>query len=79
MKAIQTKYFGPTDFKGSRIKAFDLDGNSIIVSYPHELSGSDVHFKAVKAFISKFPGWGPAEKWKEGAVKDGYAWVNCER
>ena len=35
MKAIITKYIGPTDTRGSRIKASDEDGNSITIGYDH--------------------------------------------
>ena len=28
MKAIETRYIGPTDYKGARIKADDGDGNT---------------------------------------------------
>jgi hypothetical protein len=34
MKAIFTKYYGPTNFKGARINASDSDGNRVIVSVP---------------------------------------------
>jgi len=37
MKAIETKYVGPTDTRGAQIIASDMDG----VSYPHELSGEE--------------------------------------
>ena len=72
MKAIQTKYFGPGNVKGSRIKAFDSDGNSVTISYPHELSGEDVHRKAAEALRDKM-------QWKGemvgGSIKTGYVFV----
>jgi hypothetical protein len=57
MKTIFTKYIGPTDFKRSRIKAYDTDGNSVTIPYPHELSGDYCHFAAVKALCDKMD-WG---------------------
>ena len=30
MKAITTKYYGPTNTHGPRMKAWDMDGNSIL-------------------------------------------------
>ena len=72
MKAIITKYLGPTDTKGSRIKADDGDGNTITISYPHELSGEDVHRKAAEALCDKM-GW--TGELIGGAIKNGYAFV----
>ena len=58
MIAIHTKYIGPTNSRGSRIKAYTADSGSIkgfttTISYPHELSGHAVHFEAVKALVKK--------------------------
>ncbi len=52
MKAIETKYFGPGNVRGSRIKASDGD-NSIFVSYDPELSDDDNHIEAAKALCHK--------------------------
>jgi hypothetical protein len=52
--AITTKYFGPTDTKGSRIKAtFNDTGDSITIPYPYDLSGMAVHHKAAEALVTK--------------------------
>ena len=53
MQAIITKYLSATNTRGSRIKA-TCDRGSIIVSYPHELSGSDVHVFAANALVARF-------------------------
>ena len=53
MIAIQTKYLGPTNTRGSRIKAWTSSGFSVTIPYPHELSYEAVHFKAVKALVTK--------------------------
>jgi len=55
MQAIQTKYFGPTNTKGARIKATCAAG-SLTIPYPHELSGQAVHRKAAEALAAKL-GW----------------------
>jgi len=61
MQHITTKYLGPTNFKGSRIKATTSFGKtSITISYPYELSGVECHAKAVKLLISKL-------KWEDDA------------
>jgi hypothetical protein len=56
MKAIRTKYVGPTNYKGSRIIAFDEDGNKVTISYPYELSGEAVHRKAAEVLCA-IMGW----------------------
>lgn len=55
MKAITTKYIGPTNCKGSRIKATDGD-NSVTISYPHEINSEQAHMKAAQTFMEKI-GW----------------------
>jgi len=56
MKAIMTKYLGPTVFHGSSIKAFDKDGNTTTIPYPYELSGEEAYRKAAIALCAKM-GW----------------------
>ena len=51
MQAIVTKYLGPTNVKGSRIKAW-CERGSIVVSYDDSVS--DPHETAVKALVAKF-------------------------
>lgn len=55
MQAIQTRYFGPSNVRGSRIKAWCTAGQ-ITIPYPHELSGQAVHRKAAEALRDKL-GW----------------------
>lgn len=55
MQAIQTRYFGPSNTRGSRIKAWCAAG-SITIPYPHELSGQAVYRKAAEALCKKL-GW----------------------
>ena len=56
MKAISTKYLGPTNYRGSRIKADDGDGNTITIGYPHEISVIEAHAQAAFALCLKM-GW----------------------
>jgi len=78
MQAIVTKYIGPTDTKGSRIKA-TCDAGSITIPYPHELSGEDVHAAAAMALVRKL-GWdqhGYKPFWQCGSLPNqaGYVFV----
>ncbi len=56
MKAIQTRYYGPTNTRGSRIKAWAEGVKSVSIPYPHELSGEDVHRAAADKLAAKY-GW----------------------
>lgn len=58
MIAIHTKYIGPTNTRGSRIKAYTCDGMGLkgftaTVPYNHALNGEMVHFEAVKELVRK--------------------------
>lgn len=72
MKAIVTKYHGPTNTKGSRITATDEDGNRTTISYPHELSGEAVHLAAAQALCDKMKWTG---KLSGGSLKNGYVFT----
>jgi hypothetical protein len=74
MKAIVTKYRGPTDTRGARIIASDEDGNRVSIPYPHELSGEDVHRKAAVALCDKMR-WTGADTLVCGGIKHGYVFV----
>lgn len=75
MKAIETKFFGPSNIKGARIKAYDMDNNNIMIPYPYELSGENVHRKAAEALIQKM-GWGrPGDQLIGGETKTGYVFL----
>ena len=83
MKAIFTKYHGPTNYKGMRISASDSDGNRVTISYPYELSGEAVYRKAADALCAKM-GW--TGKMVAGGTPTGYVfsftgsdWAGCSR
>ena len=56
MKAITVKYFGPTNSRGSRIKASDGDGNTITVSREDALS-IDANRDAAAVALCVKMGW----------------------
>ena len=72
MKAIVTKYHGPTDTRGSRISASDEDGNRISISYPDELNSADAHAKAAGVLCDKL-GWHGSLV--SGSLKNGFVFV----
>lgn len=53
MQAIETKYHGPTNSRGSSISA-RCERGKITIPYPHELSGDAIYRAAVDALIDKF-------------------------
>lgn len=72
MKAIFTKFHGPTDTRGARISASDSDGNKITISYPYELSGEYCHRKAADALCVKMQWTGNLIS---GGTRTGYVFV----
>lgn len=72
MKAIVTKYHGPTNVKGARMSASDMDGKRVIRSYRHDMNSEDNHKYIAQELCIKM-------KWSGtlymGAIKGGYAHV----
>lgn len=68
MQAIITKFFGPTNTKGARIKA-ECAAGSVFVPYSYEFNTQDAHWQAAKALIVKM-GW---QDWD--AANGGSHWV----
>ena len=68
MQAIVTKFIGPTNHKGARIKA-SAQANSVTVSYEYGADGQDgAHDLAAKALIREMGWFGT---WIRGATPDG--------
>jgi hypothetical protein len=78
MKAITTKYIGTTATKPSRISAYDIDGNRVVINYPVMDRKFSKHSEilyyeiAAKALCNKM-GW--SGELIGGAIKDGYVFV----
>ena len=51
-QAIETRYLGPTNTKGGRIKA-ECWGGNVTIPYPHELNSGEAHKAAAQALIDK--------------------------
>ena len=76
MKAILTKYVCPTNVRGSRYVAYDLDNNRVMLDANHALSSEENHASAAHALCAKM-GW--KGKLAAGATKEGYAFVFVDR
>ncbi len=72
MKAIKTVYLGPTNTKGSRVKASAEGGSSVILAWDHALDAVDNHKAAAKALCEKL-GW--TGKLATGGLSDCYVHV----
>jgi hypothetical protein len=73
-QAITTKYLGPTNSRGSRVKATASAG-SVTLSWDHALDSDENHRAAALALAAKF-GWDG--EWIGGGLEHGYAFVNVE-
>lgn len=71
MQAIVTKYLGPTNFRGSRVKA-TADAGSVTLSWDDALDSRSNHEAAAKALADKF-GW--RGRLIGGGLPTGYAFV----
>ena len=77
MQAIETKYFGPTNTRGARVRAAAYAGK-LSVAWDHALSVEDNHAAAAMKFAKKL-GW---EKYGDlhgggNAKGDGFVFVFC--
>ena len=72
MIAIQTKYLGPTNYRGSRIKAYTCNGHSLTIAYDYSLDDKDLYAKAAIALCKKL-GWSGSII--GGGTKEGYTFV----
>ena len=75
MKAIFTKYHGPTNVKGSRVSASDSDGNRVTLSWDCALNTDQNHRRAAVALCHKMK-W--AGKLAEGDTRTGmvFVWID---
>lgn len=66
-QAVITKFFGPGNVRGARIKASAVAGH-VWHEYTYELSADGNHQAAARKLIEKY-GWGG--NWHEGGMPDG--------
>lgn len=68
-RAILTRYLGPTDTRGSRVKATAGGGSSVMVPWDHSLNADDNHAAAAAALAAKL--WGGNCQLTGGCCRDG--------
>ena len=70
---IKTRFIGPTNHRGARIKA-TCQAGSVTIPYPYDLSSADVHWEGAKALIKKLNlQWG--NQFTVGSDNDGYYFI----
>ena len=70
-QAIVTKYLGPTNTRGARVKA-SCEAGSLTVSWDYALNPEDNHKAAARALIRQL-GW--EGNWVMGSLAPGFVFV----
>ena len=70
-QAIETRYLGPTNYRGARIVAVAPAGR-LVISWDHELSVDENHAKAAQLFADRY-NWGGS--WVGGGTRTGQVFV----
>lgn len=78
MKAIITKYHGPTNTKGSRISARDSDGHRVYISRECDLHIEDSHKAAAIALCKKMNWHGKLVGGDFGPDERVFAWLTSD-
>jgi hypothetical protein len=73
--AILTRYLGPTNYMGSRVKAYTETGIQKTITWDDALSVEDNHRLAVGT-LARAKGW--TGRWVGGSTGEGWAWVNTD-
>ena len=75
---IQTKWHGPTNFRGSRVTAYTCNGHRLTLSWDDALNADENHMAAAKALTANMEWDG---EWVGGASADnkGYVFVNLPK
>lgn len=71
-QAISTKYIGPTNTRGSRVKATSASGHTLTLAWADELDVDANHRYAAGELATKLQ-W--AGTWHGGATEAGYCFV----
>lgn len=72
MQTVETKFLGPTDSRGSRVKA-KAEAGSVTLSWDHALGLEENHDAAARALIVKLE-WTERE-WVRGSAQNGSGYV----
>ena len=76
MQTSETKYLGPTNHKGARIKATASNGMAVTIPYPYEESDTGKHIQAVRKLAAKLKWTGSMVG---GHTARGMVWVFTDK
>lgn len=80
MQAIQTKFIGPTNYRGSRYKA-TCEAGTLTLECDHALDAEANHVRVARALIAKLGWFHDATRgdryaeWYHGGTETGYVFV----
>jgi len=74
-QAISTKYFGPTNTRGSKVQAKSASGHRLMLEWDDALNSDENHKAAALALAEKLEWFGT---WACGGTADGYVFVNLD-
>lgn len=72
---VRTKFLGPTNYRGARIKAVSTSGESIVVHWDHALNVGDNHEAAFGALLAKLDREVTGPIYAADPFNDGYAFM----
>lgn len=76
-QAIITKFIGPTNYRGARVKA-TAEAGSVTIPWDHAQNPEDNHITAAKFLMQKF-GWDKHNEILGGGYKNGYVFVMVDK
>ena len=75
MQAIETRYLGPTDMRGSRVKATTESGRTLTLDWDSALSSEANHTQCARMLAEQMEG---GREWYRAGVKHGFVFVRAD-
>jgi len=72
-RAIETRFFGATNYRQARIKAIDGD-RSATVPYEYGVGQEEAHWQAVKELLKKY-GYEWGDEWVVTSIEQGKGYI----
>ncbi|WGM47666.1 hypothetical protein KOAAANKH_02548 [Brevundimonas sp. NIBR10] len=72
---VRTKFMGPTNHRGSRVKATTVTGKSVTLDWDHALNSGDNHAAAFAAICMKTGRVVTGPVYVNGGFDDGYVFM----
>lgn len=73
MKAITVKFIPPTNTRGARLKAYDMDNNFFVIPYPGQSTDREKAYRRAAEGLRHKMGW--TGKMVSGGTKEGAVFV----